>query len=405
MTRRKPSAGQLDGGAAGGSAPLLAQHEVAKAENGDGTAGCVRLFLCGDVMTARGVDQILPHPSNPRLHESWARSAIDYVALAERASGPIGRGLDYAYPWGDALAALEQMQPHARIVNLETAVTTSEHAQQDKGIHYRMHPGNMACLTSAGIDCCVLANNHVLDWGRAGLAETLSALRQAGLQTAGAGANMQEAAAPAAIRLDRGGRILVFGFATSTSGVPRDWAAGPACSGVNFLAEISAHSARAVAAETAKHRRPGDIVVVSVHWGGNWGFEIEPEHRAFAHRLVDEGGADIVHGHSSHHVQGIEVRAGKLILYGCGDFLNDYEGIRGHREFRPDLCLMYFPEVDPATGSLRRLQMVPMRIRRLRLERAPSEGVTWLRDTLEREGRALGTHVTADEQGTLTANW
>jgi poly-gamma-glutamate capsule biosynthesis protein CapA/YwtB (metallophosphatase superfamily) len=380
MTADKPSACQLDGGR-------------------------VRLFLCGDVMTGRGVDQVLPHPSNPRLYEAWARSALDYVALAEGASGPIGRALDYAYPWGDALAVLEQMQPHARVVNLETAVTTSEHAQQDKGIHYRMHPGNLTCLTTAGIDCCVLANNHVLDWGLAGLAQTLSALREAGVQTAGAGANAREAAAPAVIRLDTGERILVFALAASTSGVPREWAAGRTRGGVNFLGRISAETARLVAIETANHRLPGDIVVVSVHWGGNWGFEIGREYRAFAHRLVDDGGADIVHGHSSHHVQGIEVRAGKLILYGCGDFLNDYEGIRGHREFRSDLCLMYFPEVDPATGSLRCLRMVPMRIRRFRLERAPSEGVTWLRDTLVREGQALGTHVRADFHGVLSLHW
>lgn len=385
MTRRKPSAGQPDGEA--------------------GAPGSVRLFLCGDVMTGRGVDQVLPQPSDPRLYEGWSRSALDYVALAERAGSPIGRGLDYAYPWGDALPMLEQMQPHARVVNLETAVTTSKQAQRHKGIHYRMHPGNMGCLTAAGLDCCVLANNHVLDWGLAGLAQTLSALHEAGVRTAGAGSDAKEAAAPAIIRLDKDRRILVFALAASTSGVPRDWAAHATRGGVNFLERISAEAARQVAIETVKQRQPGDILVVSVHWGGNWGFEIDPEHRAFAHTLVDEGGADIVHGHSSHHVQGIEVRAGKLILYGCGDFLNDYEGIRGHREFRPDLCLMYFPDVDAATGRLLSLQMVPMRIRRLRLERAPSEGVTWLRDTLEREGRALGTQVTADAHGVLSLHW
>ena len=144
---------------------------------------------------------------------------------------------------------------------------------------------------------------------------------------------------------------------------------------------------------------------MSVHWGGNWGFEIGDEEKAFAHRLIDEGGADILHGHSSHHVKGIEVRRGKLILYGCGDFLNDYEGIAGYGEFRPELSLMYFPEADPATGSLRSLHAVPMRVRRFRLERAPCDGVEWLCKTLDREGRALGTHVTAEGQGTLSLHW
>ena len=157
--------------------------------------------------------------------------------------------------------------------------------------------------------------------------------------------------------------------------------------------------------QTARYRRPGDIVAVSIHWGGNWGFDIPPEQQAFARTLVDTGGADIVHGHSSHHVKGIEVRRGKLILYGCGDFLNDYEGIGGDEYYRPDLSLMYFPEIDPATGGLLQLRMVPMRIRCFRLERAPAEGVEWLRETLDREGKMLGTRVAASDDGTLALHW
>ena len=59
---------------------------------------------------------------------------------------------------------------------------------------------------------------------------------------------------------------------------------------------------------------------------------------------------------------GFEVYRGKLILYGCGDFLNDYEGIGGYQTFRSDLTLMYLPTLD-ATGSLERLVLVPMQIR------------------------------------------
>lgn len=134
----------------------------------------VRLFLCGDVMTGRGIDQVLSVPCKPHLFEPWMRSAVEYVELAERESGPIGRRLHPAYPWGDGMDVLREQRPAARLVNLETAVTTSEDAQPGKGIHYRMNPANVACLTSAGIDCCALANNHVLDWGLAGLDETLA---------------------------------------------------------------------------------------------------------------------------------------------------------------------------------------------------------------------------------------
>ena len=123
----------------------------------------VTLFVCGDVMTGRGIDQILPRPSDPRLFEPCVSSAVEYVKLAERVAGPIPRRVPFDYVWGDALRELEHARPDVRIVNLETAVTTSSEASPDKSIHYRMHPDNIQCLTVARIDCCILANNHVLD--------------------------------------------------------------------------------------------------------------------------------------------------------------------------------------------------------------------------------------------------
>lgn len=365
----------------------------------------VRLFLCGDVMTGRGIDQVLPLPCKPHLFEHYMRSAVGYVELAERESGPIGFGHDATYPWGDGLDVLRELRPDARMINLETAVTTSEDALSGKGIHYRMNPANVACLTGAAIDCCVLANNHVLDWGQVGLHETLATLHAAGLRTAGAGRDLAEAAQPAVMEIDGRQRVLVFAFATPDSGAPGSWSAGARSAGVNVLDRLASRAADAVAADTARHRRAGDVVVVSMHWGGNWGFGIPPDQTAFAHRLVDAGGADIVWGHSSHHVKGIEVRGGKLILYGCGDLINDYEGISGHGEYRGDLSLMYFPEIDASTGSLRSLRMAAMRMRRFRLERADAQGVDWLLATLNRESRALHTSAAVDGRGLLALEW
>ena len=131
----------------------------------------VTIFLCGDVMTGRGIDQILPHPSPPRIYEACVTDARTYVQLAEEVNGPIPRPVEFSYIWGDALAELRQAAPDARIINLETSVTRSEQAWP-KGINYRMHPDNIGCLTVAGIDVCVLANNHVLDYGYSGLIET-----------------------------------------------------------------------------------------------------------------------------------------------------------------------------------------------------------------------------------------
>lgn len=176
------------------------------------------LFLCGDVMLGRGIDQIQPQASRPELFEPYVRSALDYVELAERVTGPLPRNVPPAYVWGDALDEWARVRPDARIINLETAVTTSDAAWPGKGIHYRMHPANVGVLTAAGIHCCVLANNHVLDWGRAGLGETLDTLHAAGFHTAGAGRTAQEAARPAILPVDERARVLVFAFATLDCG-------------------------------------------------------------------------------------------------------------------------------------------------------------------------------------------
>jgi poly-gamma-glutamate capsule biosynthesis protein CapA/YwtB (metallophosphatase superfamily) len=359
------------------------------------------LFLCGDVMTGRGIDQILPHPSVPHLYEPYMRSALGYVELAEEVNGPVGRSVDYPYVWGDALAVLERMRPDLRIVNLETAVTASENAWPGKGIHYRMHPANVGCLKAAQLDCCSLANNHVLDWGRSGLVETLDTLHGAGIQTAGAGRDEAQAGSPAVLEVAGKGRALVFAYCTGDSGVLPEWAAGRDRSGVNLLRNLSARSLEGVAAQVRAAKRPGDLVLVSIHWGGNWGFAIPAAQRDFAHGLVDVAGVSLVHGHSSHHVKGIEVYRGRPILYGCGDFLNDYEGIGGYEEYRGELSLMYFPSLDPASGRIERLVMVPTRARRLRVEHAPEEGVRWLVSTLNREGKRFGTRVRRQSDDSL----
>lgn len=185
------------------------------------------LFLSGDVMTGRDVDQILAHSCPPGLQEAYVRDARDYVALAEEAHGPIPRPVSPAYIWGDALEELERAAPEARIINLETSVTTSSD----------FWPGK------ASITGCI-----------------------------------------------RG---------TST---------------------VSA--------------RPG--------------------------------GVDLIHGHSSHHPRPIEIYRDKLVLYGCGDFITDYEGITGYEQFRDDLVLMYFPRLDPDTGDLVTLHMTPLQVHQMR---------------------------------------
>ncbi|MHC5022799.1 MAG: CapA family protein [Planctomycetota bacterium] len=382
-----------------------AQQAEPRSDATPGGDSSTMLFLCGDVMTGRGIDQVLPHAGDPRLYEQTVRDARRYVRLAERVNGPISQPVDYAYIWGDALADLARARPHARIINLETAVTTSNDRWVGKGINYRMHPGNIPCLTAAGIDCCALANNHVLDWGEAGLVETLRTLEQAGLKPAGAGRNIGQAEAPAIIELPENRRVIVFSYGTAASGIPPEWTARDDRIGVSLLRDLSPSTVQRIAGRVQAVKRPGDVVVASLHWGGNWGYAISDDHRAFARKLIDAAGIDLIHGHSSHHPKGIEVYRGKLILYGCGDFINDYEGIDGRESFRDELGFMYFPILAPETGRLRRLRLVPTRRRRFQVLHADPADAQWLFRMMNREGEALGTRVVKDADGAFLLRW
>jgi poly-gamma-glutamate capsule biosynthesis protein CapA/YwtB (metallophosphatase superfamily) len=186
---------------------------------------------------------------------------------------------------------------------------------------------------------------------------------------------------------------------------PADWAAGERRPGVWLLPDLSARTAQEVAGRIAAQRRAGDRVVFSVHWGGNWGYDVPDSQRAFAHALIDAGAADLVHGHSSHHPKGIEVYRDRPILYGCGDFLNDYEGIGGHGGYRSDLVVMYLARLRAADGVLAGLTLVPLRIRRFRLERASAEDAAWLCGKLDTQSRPFGAGVADDGACALALRW
>ena len=365
----------------------------------------ITLFLSGDVMTGRGMDQILPYPSDPVLYEPYMKDARGYVEVAEKTSGPIKKPVDFDYIWGDALEELERVAPDLRIVNLETSITKSGDYWKAKEIHYRMNPENIPCLTAAKINYCSLANNHVLDWGYSGLKETLETLMRANIKNAGASEDLKGAETPAVMEVEGKGRVIVFSFGSVTSGIPLSWAASKEKPGVNLLEDLSDKAVQYVKEKVEEVKQKGDILIASFHWGGNWGYQISHEQREFAHKLIDIAGVDLIHGHSSHHVKGMEVYRGKLVLYGCGDFLNDYEGIGGYEYYRDDLALMYFASVDPSTGKLAHLQMTPTQTRRFRVNRPSSADVLWLRDLLNREGGKFENRVARNEDDTLTLKW
>jgi poly-gamma-glutamate synthesis protein (capsule biosynthesis protein) len=305
------------------------------------------------------------------------------------------------YIWGDALEEWEQTQPDVRLINLETAITTSGEYWPGKPVHYRMHPANIEVLRAARIDICSLANNHILDWGYAGLNQTLETLRQAGIQTAGAGQDLDQAGKPAIMAIEGKGRVIVFAFGHPSSGIPAEWAATQDTPGLYLLPDLGEGAIEKIREMVSAVKQPGDIVVASIHWGSNWGYEIPSEQVEFAQQLIERSGVDVVHGHSSHHVRPIQLYQGKLILFGAGDLINDYEGLAGFEYYRSDLALLYLARIDPQTGSLLELRMIPMQIRKFRLNRASFADVSWLADILNRQGKQFGTQVELNPDLTL----
>ncbi|MDP9884579.1 poly-gamma-glutamate synthesis protein (capsule biosynthesis protein) [Sinomonas atrocyanea] len=219
--------------------------------------------------------------------------------------------------WGDTLPVLAGAD--LRIANLECVLARGGTPWPGKVFHFRSAPQNVACLTAAGIDAVSLANNHTLDYGPEALLESVAALDAAGIRHAGAGADDDAAWSPAVVRA--GG--LDVGLVAFTDNTP-DWAAAPRSPGVAYAPVDAAHPLGRRLREVVRATRPAvDVLIVSAHWGGNWGAEVPAEHRALAHALVEDG-ADLVFGHSPHIVRGIEVHRGRPVIYGAGDFIDDY---------------------------------------------------------------------------------
>ena len=170
--------------------------------------------------------------------------------LAERAHGPIPGRCPLPGRGGTRCGILEDIAPDVLVINLETSITANREFAPGKAVHYRMSPGNVGCVAAARPDVCALANNHVLDFGRRGLADTVQALAGAGLRAVGAGPDRDAARQPAAVPVRGGGRAVIMSCGTASSGIPAGWAAAPGRPGVNWLPDLSLATAE-------RRHRPG----------------------------------------------------------------------------------------------------------------------------------------------------
>jgi poly-gamma-glutamate synthesis protein (capsule biosynthesis protein) len=190
--------------------------------------------------------------------------------------------------------------------------------------------------------------------------------------------------------------VLVFAYGFPSSGIPGQWAAAADQPGVNLLPSVSVDAADKIIKTIGKYKNADDVVVVSLHWGGNWGYDISPTHIEFAHALADSRLVNVIHGHSSHHPIGIEVYRGVPILFGCGDLINDYEGIGGYEAYRANLVLMYWLRLQRTSGAFCGLSMTPFKLEKFRLNNVTAADADWLSRTLTRASREFGTQVVRD---------
>lgn len=220
------------------------------------------------------------------------------------------------YPWGDVAPLLAGAD--ARVCSLGCPLSDRGTPRRERVVELRTDARNVAVLRAAAIDAVSVANDHVLDFGQEALHETLRILDNAGIHRAGAGPDLAEASRPAVFAAG-GFRVALLAF---TDNEP-DRAATEGRPGVHYVpVDADDPRARQLFDGIRRVRADADLVLVSAHWDGHRGDEVLPAQRHFGRVLV-EAGADVVFGHSSHVLRGVEVYRGRPILYSTGDFVGD----------------------------------------------------------------------------------
>ena len=314
----------------------------------------LHIALVGDVMLGRLVNEVLRH--KPPAH-----------------------------PWGDVLPVLRRAD--IRIANLECVISDRGRpwTATPKVFHFRSDAKNVAVLAEAGLHVVSLANNHALDYGYDAMADMLGLLDRAGIRRAGAGKNRGEACRPAF--LDAGGIKLAF-LAFTDNEPP--WEAADQRPGTCYVpTRLDDRRAQFLMRLVSDTRAQAGLLIVSAHWGGNWGYPPPEEHKTFGRALLDAG-ADVVFGHSAHVFRGIEVWRGKPILYSTGDFVDDYAVDARERN---DESFIFLLRV--AGGAVQEISLIPTLIRDFQAHLAQGA-------TAERIARRMQTLCA---QAGTTAEW
>jgi poly-gamma-glutamate synthesis protein (capsule biosynthesis protein) len=286
--------------------------------------------------------------------------------------------------WGSTLDRLRSLD--GLVLNLECCISDRGRRWPDKGYYFRADPTfAKPALRAADVSVVSLANNHVLDFREPALTDTRTHLAGADVAHAGAGMDRVEAFEPA---VTAAGELTVATLALTDQYEP--YAATPDGAGTAYLTlDESVPETRdqvGMALDRARESDP-DLVVASLHWGPNWDTTPSESQQSFAQWLVEQG-VDVVHGHSAHVLQGVEVHEGRPIIYDAGDFVDDYIDKDDYQNKHSALF-----ELSVSDGTLAELRLVPTEIRDDTATMAGPAASEWVRETLADRSAAFGTTV------------
>jgi len=296
--------------------------------------------------------QHVPHPAVSAARQTPSDAAAGSITLAfagdvhftGRTAGLLN---DPATAFGPIAAVLKAADFTA--VNLETAVTSGG-TPQPKTYHFRTGPTAFTALRDGGVALVTMANNHVLDYGQAGLADTLAAVKAAGFPYVGIGADADAAWAPYVTTI-KGTRIAVIGV-SQVAELASSWVATPGRPGEANAIDLS----RTLAAVRAA-RRLAPVVIVFMHWGTEGEACPDPNQLSLARKLA-AAGASIIVGAHAHMLQGSGWLGHTFVAYGMGNFLwweNSYSTATGVLELtlhpNAPLTARFIPAVVSGTGQ------------------------------------------------------
>jgi len=272
----------------------------------------------------------------------------------------------FTYVWGDTIDIIKKAD--FSLINLECPISSKgkKWNKTFKVFHFRANLDAIQALNCASIDYVSLANNHILDYDVEALLDTLDILDKNNISYSGAGRNLKEAMKPAIIErqlkptnnnscynvynkevnnIDNKNTIRI-GLISLTDNEP-EWEAKDDLAGINYIPTTLASDRYyyRVQNEIENAKKQSDLVIVSSHVGPHFRETPSTKYVNFAHKIIDFG-ADIYWGHSNHMPQGIELykhnNNTKIILYDCGDFIDDYAIDSNYRNDLSFIFLLHF---------------------------------------------------------------